>query len=170
MILNLNLRPASRHLGDFYRSNDLLIFQKRRGRRSVRHQHAVNTEVSIGRKIPITSAVVIICLSVFFRTDSVIVPLPDKTSLKTFIFTEQVLVGFQSSRSVSHGMAILTQHMRLVPFHLGFADLFHSLDPRIHGGVYISHFRLEVPFVVNQQRRIQLPDLFCRTTEITAKT
>ena len=50
------------------------------------------------------------------------------------------------------------------------ADLFHSLDPRIHGGVYICHFRLEIPFVVNQPRRIQLPDLFCRTTEITAKT
>ena len=31
MILNLNLRPASRHLGDFYRSNDLLISERRDG-------------------------------------------------------------------------------------------------------------------------------------------
>ena len=95
-----------------------------------------------------------------------VVPFPYKSALEPLIFPEQFLIFLKIAGTISHGMSILAQNMRLSVAVIALPDALQPFKSRVHGRIDIRDIRRVITLIMDQPGSIQLPDLFCRGVKI----
>ena len=108
---------------------------------AVRPDKAVDAKICIIRLI--TKITSVFPLTLRFRVQSLVHPVPDESSLKAMMTTNGIPVIRQTAVAVSHRMGVFAHDQRALVFCV--LDPFHQImDLRIHGSNHIGRQTVEI--------------------------
>ena len=145
-------------------------------RRSVRIAKTVTAEIPVMMQLTEVSTVAVFYVAFFSLTyrKCVVTPFPDKSSHKSVIRKERIVIVLHIARAVAHSMTVFTQKQRSILIFI-FKIVFHALDRWVHLTYHIQNIiggtvKCESALIMNRPCIIERFYEFGTCTEVFAPT